>query len=56
MIKREDNFVCKMSPWKNIFGNSHSFYGYTDCTQEIRLVEMFRWQYSETPAFRIQKV
>lgn len=55
MIKKSDRVIYKLSPWKNIFDNAHALYSYTDCTQEVSLIEMFEWNYSETPAFLIRR-
>jgi len=55
MINKSDKIVFKLSPWRNIFDNAHALYSYTNCTLEIHLLEMFRWNYSETPAFLIRK-
>lgn len=53
--KKSDRVIYKLSPWKNIFNNAHALYSYTDCTQEVSLIEMFEWNYSKTPAFLIRR-
>mgnify|MGYP000854247370 CR=1 FL=1 len=56
MLKKIDNIVYKLSPWRNMFDKAHAQYNYTDCMREMKLIEMYRWNYSETPAFYIRKV
>ena len=56
MIKKTDNIAYKLSHWRNIFDKAHSQYNYTNCVREMKLVSMFQWNYSETPAFYIRKV
>lgn len=48
--------MFKLSPWKNIFNNAHELYSYADRVQEVKLIEIYIWNYSETPAFHIRKV
>lgn len=56
MLKKTDSVAYKLSPWRNIFNNAHAQYNYTNCVREMRLIEMYRWNYSETPVFYIRKV
>lgn len=55
MINKTDRVIYKLSPWRNIFDNPHSLYSYTDCVRAMDLLEMFRRNYGETPAFLIRK-
>ncbi len=56
MVNKTDKVVFKLSSRRNIFNNAHALYSYTDYAKEMKLIEMYRWNYSETPAFHIRKV
>lgn len=56
MINTNAYFKVNMSPWRNIFHNAHKFYRCTDCYNGMNLIEMFKWNYEETPAFEVRKV
>ena len=56
MLKETDRVMFKLSPRRNMFHNAHALYPCTDCTQEMKLIEIYRWNYSKTPAFHIRKV
>lgn len=55
MINKTDRVIYTLSPWQNIFDYPRTLYPYTDCVREMGLFEMFRWNYSETPAFLIRR-
>ena len=56
MLKKTDSVAYKLSPWRNVFNNAHAQYNYTNCVREMKLIEIYRWNYSKTPAFYIRKV
>lgn len=55
MIKKSTQVVYHLSPLRNIFNNAHTLYQYTNCYREMALINLFQWNYSETPAFRVRK-
>lgn len=55
MINVNGNLKIQLSSWKKDFHNAHKFYNYSNWTNEVKVINAFKWAYNETPAFNVRK-